>query len=133
MRLPVHNGSRMSATRTTVGKALLAHQPAELVERIAAAEHPDWSAEGFELRALMADLRKVRETGFASFASTASSEPTCVATPLRVGQTVIGAIALSGPPAQFSINSVSQALRAAAQVIAGDYAAHTERAAALRQ
>ena len=131
-RLPVHNGVSLSATRTAVGKALLAHQPAEVVERIVAAERAAARDDGPDLAELMTELAVVRTTGVAVVEGTAYPDITCVATPLCAEGAVIGAIALSGPSGHIKIESAARGIRAASHGICADYIAHMERAVTLR-
>lgn len=93
-------GSRVMLHSTAIGKALLAYQPAEKVERIldrdglpAMTEHTITSREAFE-----EELEHVRERGVAFDDEEGIEGMRCVAAPIKSDDDVsVGAISVSGP------------------------------------
>lgn len=93
-------GTRVSLHSTAIGKALLAHQPTEAVERVldrdglpAETENTITSRAEFE-----GELERVREAGVAFDDEEGIEGMRCVAAPIRNDRDVsVGAISVSGP------------------------------------
>ena len=116
-------GMTLPAHCSGVGKVLLAHLPDDRVESIVRAKGlkrftPNTITERDALRA---ELRRIRERGYALDNEEIEIGLKCVAAPISDGSgTVIGALSISGPAFRFDGKEAerltAQALRAAARV-----------------
>ncbi|WP_164527982.1 IclR family transcriptional regulator [Georhizobium profundi] len=104
LKIVTQIGTALEAYCTGVGKVLLAHKPGEYVERYLKGgdlialtprtlTHPD---------ALVAELRKIREQGYALDDEEFETGLRCVAAPVRVNGSTIAALSCSGPTTRFT-------------------------------
>ncbi len=94
-------GERRHLHSTGLGKALLAFQPPEVVARVAAGELPRFTPNTItEKKALLAELGRIREAGFAVDNEEGSVGLRCIASPIRDRQGVaVAAFSMSAPAA----------------------------------
>ncbi len=95
-RIPTRVGSRMPATCTALGKAMLAFSPPEVLR--AAIGLPMARATAYSLvdpRRLMEELKLVRLSRVAYEREEGRLGVSCVASPVLVGERVVGAVSLS--------------------------------------
>lgn len=114
-------GSRLPANCTALGKALLAHEDLDDLEAFLPSPMPMMTARSVtEVPRLLAELRKVRETGIARESEEAQVGLACVASPLVMNGFAIGAISLGRPAGIDSTAKAEDALRATAAQIVKD-------------
>lgn len=98
VRISSQVGSRAPAARTASGKAILAHQPDEAVERAVAAARKHFRIGSIDIAQLRKELAKVRTDGFAISESGYRQGVNSIAAAIvRKDGTVAGSIAVTGP------------------------------------
>lgn len=118
--LNIRVGQRRPAHCRALGKALLAHLPAEEVRRRLPDPLPRMTPRTItDIDALLAHLAAVRQQGYAVDREEAEMGCVCVAAPIRDARgEVIAALSLSGPSAQMAAFSEAE-LAARVQQAAG--------------
>lgn len=125
VRMVSRIGSRMPAYCTAVGKAFLAHAPADEVTAALAYGMPRRTARTItSRRAMAAELKRVREAGYAVDDQENEDDIVCVAAPVRdhTGG-VVSAVSVSGPATRMTAakrRRVVPQVVAAAGRISGD-------------
>lgn len=97
-------GSRMPAYCTGIGKALLAYQPFEEIDRILSGPLPKQTAKTVtDKESLNELLHKIRECGFSYDHEENEEGLTCIAKPLfNYTGTIAGAVSVAGPTARIT-------------------------------
>jgi DNA-binding IclR family transcriptional regulator len=115
--LPTRVGGREPAYCTALGKVLLAFEkPASQASALAGARRRTENTV-IDPRALQAALDNARQTGIAYDREEAYNGLGCVASPIRSGNRVIGAISLTGPIARIRAHSLVHEVRNTALAI----------------
>lgn len=121
-------GTRVSLHSTAIGKALLAYQPAEKVDRIIENRGlaPETENTITSKEELLQELDRVRDRGIAFDDEEGIEGMRCVAAPIRNNQDVsVGAISLSGPCTRIEgerfKETLPQEVKRAAQAIEINY------------
>jgi DNA-binding IclR family transcriptional regulator len=100
--LPSRTGGRAPLTCTGVGKALLAHESAEVVEEVLRRPLRRWTdASILEREALLREFDDVRRTGLAWERGEATPHVACVASPVLVGGRPLAALSVAAPLDRF--------------------------------
>ena len=108
-------GRRAPAYCTSTGKALLAHQPMEVIERVAAAMEPHTGMTMASRKALLAELEKVRAAGYSMNRGEWNDYVRGVAAPVFGPEgEVVAALSVTGPSAQVREDRIGPAVRLAA-------------------
>jgi len=115
--LPTRVGGRAPAYCTAIGKAMLAFEaPASQASALTGMRRrTDFTI--VEPRALQAVLDSVRQTGIAYDREEAYRGLGCVASPIRSGERVIGAVSVTGPVARIRAHSLVHEVRNTALAI----------------
>lgn len=116
---PSHVGSKLPATITAVGKALLAHAGERVTEQVLAGEMPRRTAYSITDPALLRDeLADIRGNGFAVDREESTLGLNCFAAPVVVGQRVVASVSICTSSAGRSTPEqlVSAVRRAAADI-----------------
>lgn len=101
-RPPKNSGDHISATSTSLGKAILAFGTADVIRETLSAplpRHTKYSMRDPDV--LLAELRETRERGFALDRQESRLGQVSMALPVRVNGTVVAAISATGPSASF--------------------------------
>jgi len=103
-------GDRSELHCTSIGKALLAHQPAETIDAVIHAGLPRRATNTIvEPEALRRELRLVRERGYAIDDRELSDHMRCIAAPIyERDATVRMGISISGPDSRFTMDHLEQ-------------------------
>lgn len=102
-------GSRAPAYCVGTGKALLAFQSAEVIDRIAAHLEPHTARTITDPEALKCQLREIQASGYAVNLGEWHDNVCCVGAPIRGARgTVIAALGLSGPASRFDGRSLDR-------------------------
>jgi IclR family transcriptional regulator, acetate operon repressor len=123
LRLSERPGATVATHASALGKAILAFSPGELVDSIIRAHELSAFTRNTitEPGAMVDELRRVRERGYAFDKGEASSLATCVGAPI-VGETgrAFAAMSISGPTSRFNPRRTSpiieELLRATAEI-----------------
>lgn len=116
---PACVGSRLPASNTAVGKALLSFSNPHVLSRVAGNLKPATSLSIASTSHLSRELESIRTSGIAYDRQEARVGLTCVAAPVRFWSgTVIAAISISGPVQRFRPPNAVSVIRAAAAGIA---------------
>jgi DNA-binding IclR family transcriptional regulator len=116
--LPSRTGGRAPLTCTAVGKALLAHEPAEVVDRVLAKPLPRWTKSSITDRdVLLRQLDEVRRTGLAWERGEAAPGGACVASPVLVGGHPVAALSVAAPLTDFTAERLGPAVLMAALAV----------------
>ncbi|SFQ58630.1 DNA-binding transcriptional regulator, IclR family [Amycolatopsis arida] len=115
-RLPSRIGGRFPAHATAVGKAILAHSPAAMVDAVVAAGLPRISRRTITAPGLLRrQLEKVRAEGIAYEREESGVGVVCAASPLLdPGGRAVAAISISGWTSRMRTDRVAPAVRTAA-------------------
>jgi IclR family KDG regulon transcriptional repressor len=122
LRLFSHIGHRMPVHSTSTGKAILAFEPAEVVEAILAAGLPRLTANTIvDADRFRRELEGVRRAGYALNVEESEPHASSVAAPIRdyTGQ-VIAAVSVAGPSQRLTpaaLKSVAKLVRSCADTI----------------
>ena len=124
-RVPTQVGSRLPASCSALGKAMLPFGHREAIEQIlhdglARRTRHSIAAPGL----FMAELQQIRTHGVAFDREEASLGLTCVAAPVIHKGQAVAAISLSGPTGRYDPAAVATKVKAAANEIAALYARH---------
>jgi IclR family transcriptional regulator, KDG regulon repressor len=123
-RVPTAVGSRVPATVTALGKAILASSPSPVVREVVEAGMPRLTAYSItESGRMVAELQRIRQSGVAIDREESTLGLTCVAAPIITGAHTIAAVSVSGPTSNFDVNAHSRLVRWAARRIAIDLGA----------
>ena len=123
-RVPTAVGSRVPATCTGLGKAMLAFSPGPVVRAVV--------EEGMERRTaysitesgrMVSELQRVRKNGVAVDREESTVGITCVAAPVITGAHTIAAVSISGPTTNVDVASYGRLVQWAARRIAIDLGA----------
>jgi IclR family transcriptional regulator, KDG regulon repressor len=109
LRMRSDIGVRRPAYCTAVGRAIFAHAPGAIVDRVLAgpltARTPKTVTDAKALRAI---FESVRERGYAIENEESEAGIRCIAAPVRnAGGTVIGAVGIAGPSQRLSLDSLT--------------------------
>lgn len=116
---PACVGSRIPASNTAVGKALLSFSGPRVLARVSENLHPATSLSIASASHLSREIESIRTSGIAYDRQEARAGLTCVAAPVRSWSgTVIAAISISGPVQRFRPPNAVSVIRAAAAGIA---------------
>ncbi|MGA4792300.1 IclR family transcriptional regulator [Nocardia sp. AB354] len=116
---PAQVGTRLPATNTAVGKALLAFTDTDVLTRVADNLRPATSSSISSATRLAKELDTIRVSGLAYDRQEARPGLTCVAAPIRAWTgAVVAAVSISGPVQRFRPTAAAPAVRAAAAGIA---------------
>ena len=123
-RVPTAVGSRVPATYTALGKAILASSPSPVVRAVVEAGMPRLTAYTItESGRMVAELQRIRQSGIAVDREESTLGLTCVAAPIITGAHTIAAVSVSGPTSNFDVTANSRLVRWAARRIAIDLGA----------
>jgi DNA-binding IclR family transcriptional regulator len=102
-------GRRAPAYCTSTGKALLAHQPMDVIERVAAAMEPHTGMTMASRKALLAELEKVRAAGYSMNRGEWNDYVRGVAAPVFDGRgAAIAAVGVFGPAERLPYRKLDQ-------------------------
>jgi DNA-binding IclR family transcriptional regulator len=103
-------GDRSELHCTSIGKALLAHQPVEVIDGVIAAGLPRRAVNTIvEPEAIRRELRLVRERGYAVDDHELSDHMRCIAAPIfERDATVRMGISISGPDSRFTLDHLER-------------------------
>ncbi len=117
--LPSRTGGRAPLTCTGVGKALLAHEPATVVDEVLAGPLRRWtSASITDPAVIRRQLDHTRRTGIAWEKEEAAPGNACVAAPVLVDGRTVAAISVSLPVARFNPERFAPAVLTASLALA---------------
>jgi DNA-binding IclR family transcriptional regulator len=121
VKLPLHDGARMPAHCTGLGKALLAHADDAAVEGVLAAGLVRRTRRTVvDPAAWRAELATIRSTGIAHDREECYDGIVCVAAPVRGAGRAIGAISVVGTPGHPGLARAEQLVRRTAAVVWGE-------------
>jgi DNA-binding IclR family transcriptional regulator len=127
VRLPGGTGSRVPATCTAIGKAILAFQPEALVHAVVAHGLPALTPYSVtSVRVLETQLAETRTVGLAREREESSLGVACIAAPILNRGSTIAAISVSGRVDRQVARPLDGLLRKAAALTASDYAARSQ-------
>ncbi len=125
-------GDRAPAHCTGVGKALLAYQPEAIVRQTYSDDLPSYTPFTItRINALLEDLEKVRQRGFAVDDEEHEVGVVCVAAPVFDSSRVVAAISASGPADRIRQEMRNRDLTQAVLAAAGEISARLGRVATL--
>lgn len=111
-------GRRLPLTCTGIGKALLAHQPAPVIEEILARPLRRLTPSSItDAAPLRRQLDEARRTGTASDHGEAQEGLSCVAAPVMQDGLCVAALAVSGPSEELDVVRIAPAVRTAALAV----------------
>jgi IclR family transcriptional regulator, KDG regulon repressor len=123
-RVPTAVGSRVPATCTGLGKAILASSPSSVVRSVVEAGMPRLTPYSItESGRMVAELQRIQKAGVAVDREESTLGITCVAAPIIVGAHVIAGVSVSGPTSHCDVNASARLVREAARRIAIDLGA----------
>ena len=113
--LPSRTGGRAPLTCTAVGKALLAHETADVVQDVLGRPLRRWTAASLvDADVLVRQLDDVRRTGVAQEWEEAALGGACVAAPVLVAGHPVAALSVAVPIERFAPERLGPAVRTAA-------------------
>lgn len=113
--LPSRTGGRAPLNCTAVGKALLAHEPPDIVDELLAHPLRRWTPLSIVAPdVLRMELASVRRTGVAVEREEASTGGACVAAPVVINDRAVAALSVSVPVERFRPDRLAPAVRTAA-------------------
>ncbi|GAA3717153.1 IclR family transcriptional regulator [Nonomuraea antimicrobica] len=113
--LPSAVGGRLPLTCTGVGKALLAHAEAELLEEVLRRPLRRLTPHSIVDAARLKDeIRRIRTAGLAYEREEAQLGNACIAAPIFRGDAVVAALSISAPAARFHPARLAAAVKTAA-------------------
>lgn len=117
LQSPSHVGSKLPASLTAIGKALLAHAPDTVVQDAVAAGLPRRTAYSITDPArLTNELAAVRRDGYAVDREESTLGLNCFAAPITVGNRVVAAVSICTSSASATDQLVSAVRRAALEI-----------------
>ena len=109
--LPSRTGGRAPLTCTAVGKALLAHEPADEIEQVLRRPLRRWTRASItDPAVLLRQLDDIRRTGLAWEREEAAAGGACVASPVLVDGRAVAALSVSVPLERFSPEQLGPAV-----------------------
>ncbi|WP_433521376.1 IclR family transcriptional regulator [Nocardia pseudovaccinii] len=125
VEVPSRVGGRLPMSSTSLGKALLAFAPAEVVESVLRKPLRRLTANSLgDPAKLAAELAEVRAAGVAYDYEEAALGATCVASPVLVEGRVVAALSLTCPAQQFSAAGFAPMVRTVGMALSRALAAH---------
>ncbi len=117
--VPSRVGGRLPLSSTGVGKALLAHAPADVVEAVLSRPLRCLTAHSVADRDVLArELAEIRRTGLALEREEAALGVACVAAPVVVAGEVLAAVSLAVPASRIRSAGLAPAVRAVSLALA---------------
>jgi len=125
VKVPTEVGSRMRASCSALGKAMLPFGHRDMIERILQSGLDRRTRHSIAAPGLfLSELQQVRTHGVAFDREEAALGLTCVAAPIIQGGTAVAAVSVSGPTGRFDPSALAARVKRAANEISALYAQH---------